>query len=128
MSGRKGVFLYVSSVFILGCLIIAGCSTAGRQRAAAPPSVADVVAMSRAGVPPDEIIQQMQASNAVYPLTDAQSEALRDQGVSDQVINYMRRSHVALGPQPAYGTPEYYELYGPGSMQPPVYGFPSGGR
>jgi hypothetical protein len=113
---------------MLGCAIAAGCSTAGRQRTSAPPSPADVVAMSRAGVAPDEIIQRMQESNAVYPLTDAQLDALRSEGVSEHVINYMRRSYVAQGRLPAYGTREYYELYRPGSMQPPVYGFPSTGR
>lgn len=128
MSGRKGVFLHVSWLVILGCAIVSGCSTAGTPKAAAPPSPADVVAMSRAGVPPDEIIQRMQASNAVYALTDDQAASLAAQGVSDTVITYMRRSHIAHRQPPAYGTPEYYELYGPGAMQPPVYGFPSGGR
>ncbi len=112
---------------MLGCVIVAGCSTAGPQSTAAPPSVADIVSMSRAGTPPDEIIQRMQASNAAYPFTDAQFTSLKAQGVSDQVINYMRRSYVAHQGHPVYGTPEYYELYGPGSMQPPVYGFPSMG-
>jgi hypothetical protein len=57
-------------------------------------SVAEIVDMSRAGVPSTEIIGEMQRSGTVYRLTAAQLADLRQQGVSDDVIDYMQKTYL----------------------------------
>ena len=54
-----------------------------------PVSIADVKAMSRAGVGDDIIISQIQGSHAVFRLSSSDIIDLHDSGVSDRVVNTM---------------------------------------
>jgi hypothetical protein len=51
--------------------------------------IADIVNMSRAGVPDQTIMTQIRTSGSMYQLSAEDTIALRQQGVSDPVINYM---------------------------------------
>lgn len=76
---------------ILGLVfaLLGGCAQFGAKRVPAP-TLEEVIAQSKAGVPPSTIIQRMRESYAVYPLSAAEFARLHDQGVSDEVLNYMQ--------------------------------------
>jgi hypothetical protein len=78
------------AVALLCLTLVAGC--AGMQRRA-PPSVDQIVEMSKAGKPADEIIRELQETRAVYPLTATQIVRLHEQGVSDSVLDYMQNAY-----------------------------------
>jgi hypothetical protein len=71
--------------------VLAGC--AGLHRPP-PPSLEQVVAMSKAGTPPEEIIRVLQDSGAVYPLTGSQIAKLHEQGVPDTVLDYLQNAYM----------------------------------
>lgn len=50
--------------------------------------------MAKDGVAPEAIIKRMEASRAVYPLPASALAKLREQGVPDQVIDYMQRTYI----------------------------------
>lgn len=116
----------IALVIIIVGLALAGfgCATAPRQ---SPLTVSQVVAMSQAGVPADQIIERMRESGAYYPLSASDLARLRGEGVPDAVINYMQRTYVAEARRRQEyedwtwypDTAEEY-LYG----GPPPYGWP----
>ena len=77
----------------LALLITGGCSTFCAQRPA-PPTVADVVRLSREGVGADGIIGRMDESGAVYRLRAPELANLLGQGVPDRVIDYMNQTNI----------------------------------
>lgn len=70
-------------------LLLAACASVPRP---APLQLDDVVAMSRQGVPEDEIIQRLKDSHAVFNLSWSRLAALREQGVPVRVIDYLEAS------------------------------------
>ncbi len=72
--------------------MVSGCATFGEPLPPAP-SLVDIVESSKAGQSPQQIIERMQRSRAVYRLPASELAKLREQGVSDQVIDYMQRVH-----------------------------------
>jgi hypothetical protein len=102
-------------------LALAGCATV---QGPPPPSPEDVVALARSGASAQDIVRRMQESGAVYPLSASQLARLREQGVPDEVIDYMYRSYIdevrreeAMRQSFFYGPiyPPYYPYYfGPG--------------
>ena len=72
-------------------LVLAGCAGMDRRP---PPSLEQVVDMSRAGTPPEEIIRELQETRAVYPLTGSQIARLHEQGVPDTVLDYMQNVYM----------------------------------
>ena len=54
-----------------------------------PLSVADVKALTKAGIGEDVIINQINISHTVYHLSAADIVDLRDSGVTDKIINFM---------------------------------------
>lgn len=79
--------LSLAAIPVLLALLLSGC--AGMHRPP-PPSLEQVVEMSKAGTPPEEIIRVLQESRAVYPLTGSQIANLHEQGVPDSVLDYMQ--------------------------------------
>lgn len=81
---------------LVACLLLAalmsGC--AARAPLPEPPAVVDVVRMSREGDAPKLIIERMQAARAVYRLPASELARLREQGVADEVIDYMQRTQI----------------------------------
>jgi len=79
------------NVAALLCLVLlAACAATPRR---APPSIDQVVEMSQAGKPADEIIRELQDTRAVYPLTGSQIARLHDQGVPDVVLDYLQNAY-----------------------------------
>src|SRR5262245_1451621 len=83
------------------------------------PTTAAIVQMAQEGVAPDTIIKRIEASRAVYPLPASALAKLREQGVPDQVIDYMQRTYID-----AVRVDEYLR----GRDGDPLYGWPSYGR
>jgi hypothetical protein len=52
-------------------------------------TIDEVVAQERAGLSDEEQLRRLRATGQVFDLTDAQREALRDEGVSDRVVDAM---------------------------------------
>lgn len=79
------------NVVALLCLVLlTACAVTPRR---APPSIDQVVEMSQAGKPADEIIRELQDTRAVYPLTGSQIARLHDQGVPDVVLDYLQNAY-----------------------------------
>ena len=76
---------------LAGLLVLAGCAGMDRRP---PPSLEQVVEMSRAGTAPEEIIRELQETRAVYPLTGSQISRLHEQGVPDTVLDYMQNVYM----------------------------------
>jgi hypothetical protein len=72
---------------------LAGCATFG-EPLPPPPSLAEIVESAKAGQSPQQIIERMQRSHAVYRLPASELAKLREQGVPDAVIDYMQRVHL----------------------------------
>ena len=72
-------------------VVLAGCAGMDRRP---PPSLEQVVEMSRAGTAPEEIIRELQETRAVYPLTGSQIAKLHEQGVPDTVLDYMQKVYM----------------------------------
>ena len=71
--------------------LVSGC--AGLQRRP-PPTLEQIVQMSKDGVPADEIIKELRETRAVYPLSGAQLAKLHEQGVADPVLDYLQQAYV----------------------------------
>lgn len=72
-------------------IALSGC--AGMQRKP-PPSLAEVVQMSQDGVPAEEIVGRLRESRAVYPLSGSRLAQLREDGVQDEVLDYLQQAYV----------------------------------
>ena len=59
-----------------------------------PPAPAEIVALAKSGAPAQEIIRRMHESGGVYPLSASQLARLHEQGVPDEVIDYMHRTYI----------------------------------
>ena len=74
-------------------LALSGCVTMG-EPLPPPPSLAEIIESAKAGQSPQQIIERMQRSRAVYRLPASELAKLREQGVPDPVIDYMQRVHL----------------------------------
>ncbi|OPY70036.1 MAG: hypothetical protein A4E57_00789 [Syntrophorhabdaceae bacterium PtaU1.Bin034] len=81
------VFLCFSVLIVV---IPTGCATTRPS----PLTVSQVVDLSKEGVPSGEIINRMKESRASYPLEASQLARLKEQGVSDPVIDYMQQTYL----------------------------------
>jgi len=59
-----------------------------------PVSVRDVIQMSKAGDTDVVIISRIRNSGTVYRMSASQLANLRDEGVSDAVVNYMQQTYL----------------------------------
>lgn len=73
--------------------LVAGCASTRLARPA-PPTLDEIVAMSKAGTPADEIISKLKESRAYYPLTASEITSLHDRGVPDRVLDYIHEVHL----------------------------------
>jgi hypothetical protein len=83
-----------ASMFLAGSALLGGCAPLGFGQSKAPVTASDVVRMSEEGLPPETIVKKMRDSETVYRLSAAQLAQLHDQGVQDQVINYMQQTYL----------------------------------
>ncbi len=86
----------------------------------------EVVAMKRAGLSDDQMLQRLQATGQVFELSPQQQEYLRSNGVDDYVIGQMpeinRQTRNQLLAQPSYPAP----TPGPAPTANPGYPPPAG--
>ncbi len=71
-------------------LLLGGCVTAPPRPPAPTPD--EIVQMAKDGMPAAEIIQRLEESRALYPLKASQLAQLRQDGVPDEVIDYMQQT------------------------------------
>ena len=77
-------------VFLTCITLLGGCATLGMDQSQPPVTVSAVIQMSQAGVPSDTILDDMRESQTVYRLTASQLAQLHDQGLANQLIDYMQ--------------------------------------
>ena len=83
------------TLIVLTCItLLGGCATLGTTEPPPPVTVPEIIQMSKEGVPADTLIERMRDSETVYRLTAAQLAELHEQGISDQVIDYMQQTYV----------------------------------
>jgi len=78
---------------LLTTVILAGTGCAGMQRRA-PPTLEQIVEMSRSGVPAEDIIRQLKESRAVYALSGSQLAKLHEQGVAEPVLDHLQQAYI----------------------------------
>jgi hypothetical protein len=72
--------------FCLFLPLLAGCASVDDR----PLSGGDVIALSREGKSAKEIIDELQRTNTVIPLSASDYVVLHDEGVPDEVLNYLQ--------------------------------------
>jgi hypothetical protein len=84
--------LFVCGSAFVVCLLC-GCQTSSEKR---PPAVnvGQIIEMSKGGVPAQDIIRKIHESGTVYRLRASELARLREQGVPDDVIDYMQETHL----------------------------------
>ncbi len=109
----------VARLLVVGLMVAAVCFVAAcqslRQPRPPPVTVSQIVEMTKAGVTPQQIIDQIRASETVYKMPASELIKLKEQGVSDDVINYMQQTY--LESVRDEHPPHYYYNY------PPYYGY-----
>lgn len=53
----------------------------------------EIVALSKQGTPPEQIIEKIKASNSRYDLTPSEVVRLTQQGVDPKVLDYIHKTH-----------------------------------
>ena len=86
---RQGLALILLSSVVL----FSGCATLEFKQPE-PVTVGQVIQMSRDGVPADKIVSKMRDSETVYRLSAAQLAELHDEGIADQVLDYMQQTYI----------------------------------
>jgi len=74
-----------------------------------PLGLADIKALTKAGVSDEVVISQIRNSRVVYRLTTAEIIDLKDSGVSEKVIDFMINTPSLYPPPPP--RPRYYYYY-----------------
>ena len=93
-------------------LALAGCAT---EPPRPPVTVAQIVAMSKAGQDAGVIIENIRASGTVYRLSAGQLADLEKQGVARAVIDYMQDTYIgAVRREQARADWDYWSLDGDG--------------
>ena len=111
------------SLVVLLVVLFSGCASTRLARPE-PPTLDEIVEMSKAGTASDEIIKRLKESRAVYPLTASEIAGLHDRGVPDAVLDYMHKVHLreVREDESAYAYHRYGWFFHPYFY----YGFPRG--
>lgn len=111
------------SLLVLLALLFAGCASTRLARPE-PPTLDEIVEMSKAGTASEEIIKRLKESRAVYELTAPQIASLHDRGVPDAVLDYMHKVYLReiREDEAAHAYHRYGWFYQPYFY----YGFPRG--
>jgi hypothetical protein len=107
-------------LLLVSLAALGGCATTPLPP---PPSIDEIVQMSKDKVPPEDIIRRMREARAVYILSGSELADLKARGVPDRVLDYMYEARIAAerdyeylrARQNAflYGWPYGYAPYGP---------------
>jgi hypothetical protein len=118
------------TLIVLTCItLLGGCATLGATQPQPPVTVSEVIQMSKEDVPADTIIERMRDSDTVYRLTAAQLAELHEQGISDQVIDYMQQTYLdAVRQDQSLADWDYWTVGADGFWYGgPYYGWPLDG-
>lgn len=81
---------------LAGCIVMlalaSGCASVSQHPP--PPSLDEIAQMSRDGVPAERIIETLRESRAVYRVSGSQLAELHEQGVPEQVLDYIQETYV----------------------------------
>ena len=83
----KSVYLFF---VVITVLFMGACAPATNYSGGSKVTVTTIIEMTRSGESDQEIIIKMKDSKTVYKLDGMQYAKLREQGVSDAVIDYMQ--------------------------------------
>jgi hypothetical protein len=92
MNNRQTVQLLLCT--LIATLLIVYAGGCARRPAPDPVTLPQILQMSQAGVPAGEIIERLRISGTVYRLEASRLAQLRDEGVPDQVIDYMQQTYL----------------------------------
>ncbi|MCU0869102.1 MAG: hypothetical protein MUF30_05765 [Burkholderiales bacterium] len=76
---------------VLVASLAGGCATTPRIE---PLNLEQVVQLSKDGVPAKDIIQRLDDTRTVIPITGSQFARLRSDGVDDEVLDHIQRTYV----------------------------------
>lgn len=79
------------SLILIAVLALTGCATVAEGP---PVTVPQIIAMSQAGTPANQIIAKIKKSGKAYRLKASQFAGLHEKGVPDPVINYMQQTYL----------------------------------
>lgn len=115
-------------VFLTCIALLNGCASFASKHSKPPVTVSEVIQMSKDRLPAETIIEKMRDSESVYRLTASQLAHLHDEGVSDQVIDYMQQTYVSAVRQDQRLEDWDYWTLGPDGFWygGPYYGWPYG--
>jgi hypothetical protein len=82
------------SMVLAGGALLSGGGALGFDQTEQPVTVSEVVRMSEENVPAETIVNKMRDSRTIYRLSAAQLAQLHDEGVQDEVINYMQQTYL----------------------------------
>jgi hypothetical protein len=80
----------IGLLLLLVGLATAGCAT---RPAPIPLTQADIISMAKADTTDEEIIRRIDTSHTVFRLGAADVVRLRNEGVSERVVNYMLETY-----------------------------------
>jgi hypothetical protein len=122
---RTTIHSILGAVLLTAMTLLSGACA--RQPAPEPVTIPQVLQMSEAGLPAEEIIERMRVSGTVYRLEASRLAMLRDEGVPDEVIDYMQRTYLdAVRRDQRLQDMRYWTPGGPGYWYGgPHYGWPA---
>jgi hypothetical protein len=77
---------------MLWLALATGC--ASMERRPPPPSLDEIVQMSKDGVPAETIVERLRESRAVYRVSGSQLAKLHDEGVPEAVLDYIQDTYL----------------------------------
>ena len=78
---------------LIAVSLFTGCSTFGGKEMPEI-SVGEIVQMSKSGMPAADIIAKLHESGTIYRLKAGEFAGLKEQGVPDEVIDYMQKTYL----------------------------------
>ncbi len=111
-------------LILLGSLLmaamLAGCATTPAQK---PLTIEEVVVMTKANTPPEEIVRKMKETGTIYLVSATELIKLNKEGVDTKVLDYMQQTAVdqarreertrGYGPWYPYPYPYYSRFHSP---------------
>ena len=88
---------------------VIGCATTPRP---IPLTQADIMSMVKAGVPDEEIMRRIDDTRTVFRLSSDDVIRLRNEGVSDRIVNYMLDTYTrAIAAEQRRQDSSYYDFH-----------------
>lgn len=112
----------LATLLLAAALLASGC--AGTALLPPPPTLDEIVKMSKEGVAPEEIVRRLQASRAVYALSGSKLAALHEAGVPDLVLDYLQQSYIDAVRYREWMRANDWYWWGPPYWLTPYRGYP----